>query len=282
VGARCQPVEVAAGLTEPRHLALSSTHAFFHDSEAFAILSVPLAGGPTTVVASERRPQCLAFDGTYLYWRSDENLMRISPAGGLPTVLLTTPARASGDDGRCMALSPTHVYWISVDVSETAWAESATLEGDDHETVANGLHYRCIAADANGVYWVEADHGIVEPPPAGSDEPAEVVFDQDVACMALDAQQLYWTTATDEVRAAPRTGGEPVTLASGLAQPRDLAVGDNRVYWANTQAGSIVSTGLAGGEVETHAAGQVEPGFVAVDETCVYWLTTDALMKVAK
>jgi hypothetical protein len=64
-----------------------------------------------------------------------------------------------------------------------------------------------------------------------------------------------------------------VVLASGQAQPGDLAVSATDVFWtteASIAGGTIASIPLAGGDITTIASGQTPYG-LAVDATHVYW-----------
>jgi hypothetical protein len=69
---------------------------------------------------------------------------------------------------------------------------------------------------------------------------------------------------------APRRGGKPVRLATGLAYPVGVALDRTHAYVALRSAGGVVRVPLAGGAPEAIAVGIGEPTFVAVDDRFVY------------
>jgi hypothetical protein len=123
--------------------------------------------------------------------------------------------------------------------------------------------------------------------------------------LALDVGSVYWTnlglSGPGSVMRAPLGGGQPETLASGLAHPRGIAVDATGVYVAvagggTTQGGGGVDAGAAdeagveagagaglgasggivwlpasGGPMQVLATSSFEPDRILVDGTNVYW-----------
>jgi hypothetical protein len=50
---------------------------------------------------------------------------------------------------------------------------------------------------------------------------------------AMDTSALYVTTTAGQIVAVPKTGGVPVTLASGQSVPGAIAADAEAIYWAN-------------------------------------------------
>ncbi len=100
--------------------------------------------------------------------------------------------------------------------------------------------------------------------------------------LAADAMNLYWsecaTADSGIIKTIPKHGSAPArTIATGLHLPGALAVGADRVYWAeNYSSGTIRSCPIAGcaGEPTTLATEQPYPNGLAVDQAHAYWFTT--------
>jgi Domain of unknown function (DUF5050) len=80
-------------------------------------------------------------------------------------------------------------------------------------------------------------------------------------------------SATDA--ACPPAASGVVTLASGLTDPYDLAVGASSVFWSDPAANTISSVSLADCSVTVIASGQDNPVGVTLDSTYVYWTNGD-------
>jgi hypothetical protein len=81
----------------------------------------------------------------------------------------------------------------------------------------------------------------------------------------------------------------PVTLASGLLGPIDLAVDSSGVYFADcgacdgsTANGDVRKVDLAGTTVTTLATGQISPYAITVNSTNVYWVDWTTVETIAK
>src|SRR5262249_30863526 len=104
-----------------------------------------------------------------------------------------------------------------------------------------------LAVDSTHVYWTTdgfscpLDAGgcvsaLRRLPFAGGSAPETVVSgDASGAPLVVSGSYVYWlasgaTIAGGSLRKAPITGGAPITLASNLNDPRDLAISGNYVY----------------------------------------------------
>lgn len=74
---------------------------------------------------------------------------------------------------------------------------------------------------------------------------------------------------------AAGSGGDPgevTTLASGLSEPRAIAIDDTSIYWAEYLGGTIMKVGKAGGSPVPLASGQNPEEALTVDGEYVYWI----------
>jgi hypothetical protein len=110
---------LASGLNTPTTLRVDATNAYWIDSNAQTISTVPLAGGTPTVLASGSNanpldkdvygPVGIAIDANNVYWANsgNANVMSVPIAGGTPTVL------AQGVAVVAMTADATSVYWAN-------------------------------------------------------------------------------------------------------------------------------------------------------------------------
>jgi len=110
-----------------------------------------------------------------------------------------------------------------------------------------------------------------------------------VSGLAADRESVYWTNVeTGTVAKAPRCGGTPIPLVTGVRGPTRIALDDTHVFWTNPEAGTVSSVPKAGGASTTLATGQAMATALAVDATSVYWVNwvspslTTVLLKIAK
>ncbi|HEY0547068.1 MAG TPA: DUF5050 domain-containing protein [Pyrinomonadaceae bacterium] len=113
----------------------------------------------------------------------------------------------------------------------------------------------------------------------------------DYGGIAIDEKYIYWNAGGNILRIA-KDGGKPEVVASehvGIGV--DMAVDDEKVYWANHGYYSPNSTTLPkpiymvskeGGKAEIFADQQNIPNSLVIDEKYVYWLTSNSIMKQAK
>lgn len=216
------PTQVATAYSSPIQLALSATDVYWFDSTGAAprkanLLELPLSAlGPaamptvtSSVAGCVYAPPVLV--GSSLYWI----------------------------DSGCFANAGTVLKYTLGATSSTSLLPSATN--------LNGPYSRArIAADASNVYFGANNSSSV----ASIESVAEaggnlsVVLSASVNGVAIDASYYYWTdSAQNAVMARAISGGQAITLASGQANPYDITVDADSVYWTNnpaTGAGSVM------------------------------------------
>lgn len=113
----------------------------------------------------------------------------------------------------------------------------------------------------------------------------------DYGGMAIDDKYVYWNAGGNILRIS-KDGGKPEVVASeNVGIGVDIAIDDEKVYWANhgyyspnspTLPKPIYMVSKQGGKAEIFADGQNVPHSLVIDEKYVYWLTSNSIMKQAK
>lgn len=109
--------------------------------------------------------------------------------------------------------------------------------------------------------------------------------------IAMDEKFIYWN-AFGKILRVSKDGGKPETVASEhVGVGLDIAVDNEKVYWANhgyyspnspTQPSPIYAVSKQGGTAGIFADQQNIPHSLVVDEKFVYWLTPTSILKQAK
>ncbi len=113
VQSACVPatsIWLASGLASPEAIVIDADAAYFTDSSAGTVSSVPKAGGPVTVLATgQTQLQSIALDDTIVYWAAASDVWRIQKAPGDTPHLVASIAASVGD----IAVDETFVYMLS-------------------------------------------------------------------------------------------------------------------------------------------------------------------------
>lgn len=109
--------------------------------------------------------------------------------------------------------------------------------------------------------------------------------------LVADEKYLFWNAGGSILRIAKEGGTAEVVVSENVGIGIDMAVDNERVYWANHgyySAGTpnepkpLYSVLKSGGKAEIFADAQMTPGSISVDEKFVYWRTSSAVLKLAK
>ncbi len=174
-----------------------------------AIATEPVAGGPTTTLASASYPQFVAVNTTHVFWTAGTvsgpptqvtQLVQTTPIAGGTITTLATRTQAP----QAIAADDTRVYWIESGgfAMGAGVVLSMPVAGGTVTTLATGLY-----------------------------SPSQTI--------ALDAAYLYFADGTSSIVKVPVVGGAPVTLATTLptAPVGAIAVDDTSLYWTNYDTG---------------------------------------------
>jgi hypothetical protein len=237
-------------------------------------------GGPIDAIAQD--------DGALYFTVSDYSvggsswLESVAKDGASPPVKLTAldPPGALG-----VAVDGTTVYWTSL-TGGTVWR--VAKQGGAAEQLAGGQARPWgIAVAGNALYW--ANQGSDN----GSADGSIVMLDLETKALttlvsgladapswiAADADAAYWSddafySAPPAIHRIARSGGTPVTLASGDVGPITLAGG--QIFWASWNGGMLWSVPASGGTQTLWATGIAGNGpnsaiAAAPDGSAVYW-----------
>lgn len=225
----------------------------------------------------------LVVDG-YIYWISLGNIGRVAIATGLAETIVSDL-----HDSRFLALSPTHIAWVTdgygkpeggvvQTIPRTGRREIATVADHQRTTNVGG-----IVADGSVLYWIEPlrNSRVLRMAVTGGQ--------QTVACtrcasryLLQDAQYLYSVVENRIIRIR-KTDGAVTTIHSATTQPyvgiESIALDPSSIdiYFASfsqkgASTGTIGKVGTSGGKAEPVITGLNAPAQVLVDSTNVYFL----------
>lgn len=143
---------------------------------------------------------------------------------------------------QAVAVNGNYVYWLEPSNVSRVDLMSGTVEvradGQVHST------YSGIAADSENVYWTTTD-GFVRAirHVAAMNAVTDLASNEgDLGGIAVDTTDVYWTSRNRKViRAVPRAGGDPRTLADCQSDPVDVVAGGAVIYWVDAMQGQIRS-----------------------------------------
>ena len=257
-------------------LATDGTTAFVATSDA-RLLSVPVAGGKTTTVATlEAAAVALAASGDYLYFATNAGaLARVAKKGGTPDPLATITGAIRGLESDDVAV------YVATGAAEEmpAGIVRVPLDGSAVRVLTSGKEPCAMIRDGRRLFWTSLAASTGAEPTSGKGE---------VLRLSLD-------------------GGDVATVASGAFTACAIAADKDNLYFATTVTNAGASTTIpgvkAGGSMgmttglglmrapiaggvpiavaeATHALAQ--PGAVAVDASHLYWLTRTAVLRLRK
>jgi hypothetical protein len=299
----CQPVTLAAGLSELTEMAVDSTSVYWTGSPDIqtgkaSVMKVGLDGGTPVMLASgQDGPRGIAVDATSVYWVNSlsHTVMRIAIGGGTPQIL----ASDSGLLDR-IVVDAASVYWSAVSrpgVMKVAIGGGGSSELNvTRSTVADGVTVMPsmwgspsgLALAANKLYWsaVAYPNGLqlVKLETLGGTATTLAQIQTFPSAIAADATSVYWVNSAGEVLKVALDGGTPITLASGQGGPLGIAIDATNIYWTAFYDQTVMKIAIDGGTPITLASGQAGPRSIVVDQTSVYWLNRSGgtVMKVAK
>jgi hypothetical protein len=246
-------------------------------------------GGNTVQLAAA--PQFLVnitVDASEVYWTTGATVGRVAKEGGEVDVL-----SSGGWDDAAIALDKSRVYWAD---AFSGLVEALPLSGEGMSALlANGLSAEWMALDDHDIYLLggalegsgQVPYRVMKMGKDGSGLTtlmsssvhafAGVAVDDATVYVGVQRRPEPNETVSDKddlIVALPKTGGPPVTLASGLASPVVAALDNENVYWMELGIGALRKVPKHGGATVTIVAHLNQPSGMVVDATSVYF--TDA------
>lgn len=141
-------------------------------------------------------------------------------------------------------------------------------------------------AGTNGLRKVALDGGTVTMLDNGEKYPQA-----EQGGIAQDEKYIYWNSGGEIARIAKENGKREPVATEFVGIGLDMAVDNERVYWANhgyyssatpITPSPIYSVAKTGGKAEIFVDQQMAPGNIVVDDKFVYWTTPSSIMKQAK
>jgi hypothetical protein len=211
------------------------------------------------MVADDRAVYFLAWGGKCA---AGACLRRVAIAAGPmePSTMAEVP-----DGGRGLLLQSGILYWYYPGGEVRRLAVDGP-PGRTSEVIASGQgDMGGLTSDAEFLYWGTraAGEGFIKRQRLDGTalSPTAVLTGLGaVSAVAVDRWNVYWTEYdTHAVKMAPKTGGQPIPLASGQEQMVRIAVDERSVYWAGTGlVRAIVKVSRCGG------GGQPKPAFLTM------------------
>ena len=223
-------------------ITVDATSVYWADRMAGTVNKAPIAGGDVVVLSTDQKgTNDITVDATHVYWAysaQDSGVSKV-PLGGGATITMSASAQVFGPNG--IAVNASHVYWS--DGGPNGSVKMRPLGADFEFEVVAGLPFPSdVALDATSVYWLNAgNNGRVNKAPLGGGTPIVELTPgmADVRALAVDASGAYFGSA-DRVMSVPLEGGEPITLASEQESVTDIVVDASRVYWVDSDAGTVM------------------------------------------
>lgn len=241
------------------------------------VLSIPLEGGPPTVLASgSMDPVGIAVDDANVYWTDtadpDGQVMKLPKSGGAPTALATEQPWAHG-----IAIDAANIYWTNTVSMDQGSVNTMPIGGGAPTTLAaqqDSPH--SIAVAGGSVFWATLV-GVMRVPIGGGS--ATVAADGAFpGALTADGTHLYWANSGypgGKIMKLPLAGGDAIELVpTSHDSVVGVAVDDTSVYWTTIEAGAVMKVGLDGGATTQLVSRQVQPRAIVADATSLYWVNS--------
>ena len=305
---KCQPVELAAGLTQPRSVAVGASHVYWMDYNDGVgnVKRVPKAGGKTEVLATNQgTPGGVVLANGELFWGAGTSNSKGA---------VTSPAiQRSALDGTnrvafapitntvdYVALSGSKIYWNERNPAVIFYSKAITSTGNPVPagTHANNSNMFAVAGDCvyfrtfvNSVYGLQQSCGGATPTVRFSSTTNIIISNHDAA----DSTMLYFATEDQGILRLPLTGSAQATNVTTGIDSRGPVVDGSSLYYIDGDTGGApactTNWGIyqvakqPGSQRVTLLAPPLDcPGSIASDANAIYWAyyTTGTIMMMAK
>jgi hypothetical protein len=243
--------------------------------------------GPTTLATTQTLTNCLATDGSFVYWSdSTPAIMKVAVAGGA-----ATQVAAGGDKNGCVAADGSGVYYVDVDkimMAPSSGGGAAPLASGQH-----ALKGAPLVAAGGFVYWITDVYGDVDayngknaivrvPVTGGAVQIVSALVAGNPGGLAVDDTNVYYS---DQMGVFARALAAPATAISfGQSALHDNALAVGGGHLAMSEIVSIGSGDVAVFRTDGMLRVIVSPSLaqpLAVDDRGVYINDAGALDRLA-
>lgn len=229
------PEILAAAQNSPGDIVVDATRVYWANLGDGTIVSAPLEGGPTTIVApSAGQAWSLAVSATTLSWTDNMtgDVRALSLAGNGPPVLLATTKGAWS-----IAIDADRVYWSTLFAGEVF---SAPLGGGPPTPLVTGFTAPSgLALAGDRLFFGTTNDAGVHAVPIAGGAPTALTIKGGFG-IAADDDHVYFGEHDGRLARVPRGGGEPEVLGIGPATPTDIALTSTAVYWAAAASDGLI------------------------------------------
>ncbi len=269
VGDRCLVV-LATNRGVISDIAIDDANVYFsEESNASAIVRVPLGGGAPVTLQPSASASSLAVSASALYWTDEQSVLGMPLAGGATITLA-----ASREFPGALGFGGAGLVWI-----ETEWGTvtTATLDGGAISTLANanllgGAPNAAPSADV--VVWDMGEETPLLATPLDGGASTLLGTIGAAGAVATDGTNAFYTTGATVAR-WPLAGGPEVVVASAQ-KAWGVAADGAHVYYTDMVAQTVQRIGYDAAAPETLVSGMpglLCPARMRVDATSLYWAT---------
>jgi hypothetical protein len=244
--------------------------------------------GGTAVLSTANAPIAIAVVNDVVVWADDEGVHACTATKCAMTAALVHPASAPGT-----------VQSLAYDGQTVAWSDRVQANGGQTLSCSLGacgtpavllsgeLAPLGVALLGGSVFWADQGTGNqngninVGLKVGGSFTQVSAQLNLPTG-IAADATYVYWTEwiPGGRILRCPYAAGncpnptDAAASAGPLGRPLDITLGGGRMYWSNTDMGSILSCptpDCGAAPPKVHASGRQGLRHVAVNATCLFW-----------
>jgi hypothetical protein len=288
----CDPgptvIASGAGIADiPRGIVVAGGDLIWANHGSDNLVRIAQGASAPAEVTKTTQPRGLAVAGSSLVWTADDGVYAC-----------TLPSCSDGHEV-ASATAPGSLRSVAFDGQTAVWSDrgsgantgktlSCAITGCSPITLAdNMVAPEGVAVYGTNAFWVDLgtgnQNGVVARSPKTSSQVAQIAAALNLPnAVAADDTYTYWTESVPNghvYRCALAAGycdnpEDVAPAAGGLGRPRDVRVGNGRVYWTNADDGTVMSCPLPGcgsAMPKVHVTGRQQIGWLAIGASCVFW-----------
>lgn len=163
-------------------------------------------------------------------------------------------------------------------LSASGSSEVSLLPDTDPTTYHNYYPFSLVLDAANVYFTHDGNEGVWRAPLSGG-AATLLVSGVARATLAIDGSTLFFQQGND-INQIAVTGGAVSTFAAGAGVVTAMVAHHGAVYWTCGTCGTVVKQAVGGTTSLTLASGEANPRSIAVDDTHVYFGTSSGLVRI--